>query len=173
MKASLRAQRLVSAARSTVAFSALVLLPACQAMPAADAVTVIASQPAGCGHTGASGGGGPSGTAFLAAADWQVHLDGGDAALRAALSSWRVDFARGQSVVLVRVGPQPNPGYRVTVEQEILPVKARTVQAIAVVHPPPGNRMQAQVIAYPCVYLKLEGAPYRKVAVELERRPGS
>lgn len=159
----------VLAALCAVGFLSLVLLPACQAMQDAAAV-VVATHPARCADTGATA---PAAEAFLGAADWQAHLGGVDAALRAALSGWQVDPAAGRSVALVRAGPQPNPGYRIQVEQKSLPVQAGTLRLRAVVQAPPRQRLQAQVIAYPCVYVQLEGASYRRVTLDVERRqPG-
>jgi hypothetical protein len=138
-------------------------------MQDAEAV-VVAAHAARCADTGASA---PAADPFLSAADWQSHLGSIDPALRAALSGWQVDPGAGKSVTLVRAGPQPNPGYRILVEQKSLPVQAGTLRLRAVVQAPPGQRMQAQVIAYPCLYLQLEGASYRRVTLEVERRkPG-
>ena len=109
------------------------------------------------------------GIAFLDGTGWQAHLAGLDNELRSRLWSWRVDFADGQSVALVSAGPQPNPGYRVTVEEGSLPVRDQVLQARLTVTPPPAESIQAQVISFPCLYIRLDGASYREVAVQAPR----
>lgn len=143
------------------------LLAGCTGVQTSQSVDVVAAQPARCADPRTKAA--ASGIPFLADAHWQAHLAslGGD--LRARLWSWRVDFTAGQSVALVSAGPQPNPGYRVTVGERSLPVRQQVLQVKAVVEAPPGHLIQAQVISFPCVYLKLDGAGYREIAVQVER----
>lgn len=143
------------------------LLSGCQAVQTRQSVDVVAAQPARCEDPRTQAA--ASGVAFLADADWQAHLASVDGDLRARLWSWRVDFTAGQSVALVSAGPQPNPGYRVTVAERSLPVRDHVLLVKAVVEAPPGHLIQAQVISFACVYLKLDGATYREVAVQVER----
>jgi hypothetical protein len=144
------------------------LLSGCQAVQTPQSADVIAMQPARCADQVRQPA--ASGVAFRADADWQAHLAGLGGELRRSLWDWRVDFSAGESVALVSAGPQPNPGYRVTVAQDTLPVREQVLEVKVVVVPPPGHMMQAQVISFPCVYLKLAGAAYREVAVEVARQ---
>ena len=81
-----------------------------------------------------------------------------------------VDFAAGESVVLVRAGAVPNPGYRVAIAHHSLPLRDGTLRVDLVLEPPPRHLLQAQVIVFPCTYLRLEQAGYRQVTVVVERR---
>jgi hypothetical protein len=71
----------------------------------------------------------------------------------------------------VRPGALPNLGYRISIPRQQLPVRGRTLGVEVLVEPPPSQMMQAQVIAFPCVYLRLRGGGYDQVAVDVQRRP--
>lgn len=108
---------------------------------------------------------------FLDAIQWRAHLAAIAPGMRAALASLDIDFSAGESAALVRPGALPNLGYRISIPQQQLPVYGRTLGVEVVVEPPPSQLMQAQVIAFPCVYLRLRGGGYEQVAVEVQRRP--
>lgn len=148
------------------AFAAVCLLTGCQAVQTQQAVDVLATQPARCADPGQQSA---SGIAFRSEADWNTHLAGIGGATRAAMSSWRVDFPAGQSVALVDAGPLPNPGYRVSVRATSLPIKDQTLYVRLVVVPPAAGRVQAQVIAFACVYLHLGPASYRKIEIQADQ----
>ena len=112
-----------------------------------------------------------SGAAFRDEAQWRAHLAGIDPGMRAALASFRIDFNAGESALLVRPGALPNLGYRIAIPQVRLPVTAGTLGVQLLVEPPPPHLLQAQVIAFPCVYLRLAGADYAGVAIDVERLP--
>jgi hypothetical protein len=109
------------------------------------------------------------GHAFRDAAQWRAYLAGIDEGMRAALASFEIGFNAGESAVLVRPGALPNLGYRILIPQQRLPVSAGTLGVNLQVEPPPPHLLQAQVIAFPCIYLRLAGADYDQVAVEVER----
>ena len=111
------------------------------------------------------------GAAFRDEAQWRAHLAAIAPGMRAALASFRVDFNAGESALLVRPGALPNLGYRIAIPQERLPVTAGTLGVQVLVEPPPSRLLQAQVIAFPCVYLRLAGADYAGVAIDVERVP--
>jgi hypothetical protein len=108
---------------------------------------------------------------FLDAIQWRAHLAAIDPGLRVALSSLDIDFSAGESAALVRPGALPNLGYRISIPQRQLPVYGRTLGVEVLVEPPPSQSLQAQVIAFPCVYLRLRGSGYEQVAVDVQRRP--
>lgn len=161
-----------------LALGTLVMACACQAVPArqdGQAVAVLATRPLRCPDQGPQVPQGPqehgaSAETFLDPGRWQAHLAGIDAPSRAALASWPVDFAAGESVVLVRAGAVPNPGYRVAIARHSLPVRDGTLQVDLLLEPPPRHLLQAQVIVFPCTYLRLDQAGYRQVTVVVERR---
>jgi len=112
-----------------------------------------------------------SGAAFRDEGQWRAHLAAIDPGMRAALASFRIDFNAGESALLVRPGALPNLGYRIAIPQDRLPVTAGTLAVQLLVEPPPSHLLQAQVIAFPCVYLRLAGADYGAVAIDVERVP--
>jgi hypothetical protein len=107
--------------------------------------------------------------AFRDAAQWRAYLAAVDPGMRAALASFAVDFNAGESAVLVRPGALPNLGYRISLPQQRLPVTAGTLGVHLRVEPPPPHLLQAQVIGFPCVYLRLANADYNRVMVDVER----
>ena len=107
--------------------------------------------------------------AFRDATQWRAYLAGIDDRMRAALTSFGVDFNAGESAVLVRPGALPNLGYRISLPQQRLPVTADTLAVQLRVEPPPPHLLQAQVIAFPCVYLRLANADYSRITVDVER----
>ncbi len=144
---------------------AIAVLGGCQTVQPNGPVPVLARQSAVCPDPARPGGAQVS--TFAGAAGWQAHLASLNSDLRSGLWSWRVDFSSGQSVALVSGGPQPNPGYRVTVSEDSLPVLDGVLQVKAQVVAPPTGTIQAQVISFPCVYLHLGAAGYRASAVQL------
>ena len=111
------------------------------------------------------------GEAFLDETQWRAHLTGIDEGIRTALASLKIDFKAGESAALVRPGALPNLGYRISIPQASLPVTGQVLTVRLVVEPPPSHLLQAQVIAFPCIYLRLGGGGYGQVVVEVERLP--
>lgn len=146
---------------------AIAVLSGCQAAQPRQALAITATQSARCTEPGLREA--PRGMAFFGQTAWQAHLAGLNSDLRSQLWSWRVDFDAGQSVVLVSGGPQPNPGYRIAVAEGGLRVRNEVLELDVTTTPPPANSIQAQVISFPCLYLQLDGAVYREVAVQVAR----
>lgn len=146
---------------------AISVLSGCQAAQPRQALAITATQPARCTDPGLQEA--PRGIAFFGQTAWQAHLAGLNGDLRSRLWSWRVDFDAGRSVLLVSAGPQPNPGYRIAVADGSLRVRNEVLEADVTITPPPANSIQAQVISFPCLYLQLDGAAYREVAVQVAR----
>jgi len=113
----------------------------------------------------------PGGDGFRDEAQWRAHLASIAPGMRAALESFEVDFKAGQSVALVRPGALPNLGYRISIPHKSLPVSAGILAVQVVVEPPPPHLLQAQVIAFPCIYLRLADSGYDRIDVGVERRP--
>ncbi|MFT3804806.1 MAG: protease complex subunit PrcB family protein [Burkholderiaceae bacterium] len=81
------------------------------------------------------------------------------------LAGWLVDFAGGETVLRVEAGAQPNPGWRLRVDAPRLDAARQVLRLPATVLPPPSGSFHAQVISYPCRYLRLAPARYRTVEV--------
>jgi hypothetical protein len=113
----------------------------------------------------------PGGDGFRDEAQWRAHLASIDPGTRVALESFGIDFKAGQSAALVRPGALPNLGYRISIPRSSLPVSAGILEVQVVVEPPPPNLLQAQVIAFPCIYLRLAASDYDRIEVAVERRP--
>jgi hypothetical protein len=113
----------------------------------------------------------PGGDGFRDEAQWRAHLASIDPRMRAALESFGIDFKAGQSAALVRPGALPNLGYRLSIPRKSLPVSAGILSVQVVVEPPPPNLLQAQVIAFPCIYLRLSDSGYDRIEVGVERLP--
>ena len=111
------------------------------------------------------------GEAFLDETQWRAHLAGTDEGIRAALASLKIDFNARESAALVRPGALPNLGYRISIPQASLPVTGQVLTVRLVVEPPPSHLLQAQVIAFPFIYLRLAGGDYSRVVVEVQRLP--
>ncbi|MFT4099862.1 MAG: hypothetical protein QM674_02290 [Burkholderiaceae bacterium] len=81
------------------------------------------------------------------------------------LAGWLVDFAGGETVLRVEAGAQPNPGWRLRVDPPRLDAARQVLGLPATVQPPPSGSFHAQVISYPCRYLRLAPARYQAVEV--------
>ncbi len=141
--------------------------PSPSAFPVLEAkARVLASQSSACPDRARAEAGA---VAFRAKDAWDDHLAELAPPARAALADWRPGFDAGESVVLARAGELPNPGYRIVVEESDLPIRAGVLGLRLTAIPPPRERLQAQVMTPACLYLWLDRADYRDVAVELAR----
>ncbi len=164
MRASLAVTVLAAGLAAAVAGCRAGLQPG-QGSPPADAARVLASRAAACPSRSPPD---PDATAFREAGAWGDHLGSLPPPARAPLEDWRPDFRAGESVVLARAGELPNPGYRVTMAEQTLPIRAGVLQIRLTAVPPPQESMQAQVMTPACLYLRLDRATFSDVAVEVE-----
>jgi hypothetical protein len=165
MRASLAVAVLAAALAAAVAGCRAGPQPG-QASPLADTARVLASRAAACPSRSQPD---PGATAFREAGAWSDHLGSLPPPVRAPLEDWWPDFRAGESVVLARAGELPNPGYRVTMPEQTLPIRAGVLQIQLAALPPPQGSMQAQVMTPACLYLRLDRADFSHVAVEVIR----
>ena len=87
-----------------------------------------------------------------------------------ALLAWPVDFAAGESVAMVWAGQMPNPAWTIAIDHDPVRVGDALVMSVRIDRPPPG-RMVVQMIAHPCIFVRLApGDPARIDARWIERR---
>ena len=72
-------------------------------------------------------------------------------------------------MLLAHAGHLPNPGYRVAVAEANVAIRAGVLQVRLTAIAPPDDSLQAQVMTPACLYLWLERADYREVAVDVVR----
>jgi len=127
-----------------------------------------------CPGPGRPGDDGVVATAFQAADTWRGHLAAPAAGrsspavpapLAAVLGTWRVDFSAGESVVRLDAGARPNPGHRLKVADAETVVQGDLLVISGSVELPAPGSIQAQVITFPCVYLHLGPANYRRIEI--------
>lgn len=111
----------------------------------------------------------PGAVAFRGTGPWDDHLATLPRLVRESLTDWRPGFQGGESVVLAHAGELPNPGYRVMVAEQTLPIRGGVLQLRLTVVPPPQGSPQAQVMTPACLYLRLDRADFSDVAVEVVR----
>jgi hypothetical protein len=100
----------------------------------------------------------------------QLDALGIDAVTAGAIAAWPVAWGRGESLVVVQGGAQPNPGYGIVVER-IGRTTAGGPRVEARVDAPPRGVLQPQVIAHPCVVVRVGGLPSGAADAELSLAP--
>ncbi len=131
-------------------------------------VRILARQPADCATAGEQRGAGAiRSREALASVARGAGISQPDVA---AVLDWPVDYSRGESVVLVRAGALPNPAWTMSVDQDPIVVADALVLSARIDRPPPG-RIVVQMIASPCVFLRLAASDYRRIDARwIERR---
>jgi hypothetical protein len=72
------------------------------------------------------------------------------------IAAWPVAWDRGEAIVLVHGGAQPNPGYRLVVDR-VTRLSGRSLGIAGRIVPPPRDALQPQVLSHPCAVLRIAG----------------
>lgn len=157
----------------------LALVGAGCALPAATAETTIAGADGvvvrDARATRCRGGGDPPAVRVIGASASvrpQLEALGIDAVTAGAIAAWPVGWGQGEALVVVQGGAQPNPGYGIVVDR-IGRTAAGGPRVEARVSAPPRGMLQPQVIAHPCVILRVAGLAPGAADAELALSPPS